>query len=217
MPQGYFCACQPSFRMMRRLPHAIPHGHICCKIWFCRCQIARIFTLKSVGQFTARASCWQFFCSGVSKIADFRHVDMEGKWKERCPYEDSTLWRRCWTLRIRKFSKSVSTLPRFLHRRAAGNMDLLTGDDAGMIRRGDRWLLILVRSNLKKFFERGFQKARFWTLDDESRAEKFSGGGVNLPNFSHVGVRGVWLNVQREFRPGKKFPQVFPKSLIFAM
>lgn len=160
-PQGYFCVCQPSFRMMRRLPHAIPHGHICCKIWFCRCQIARIFTLKSVGQFTARASCWQFFCSGVSKIADFRHVDMEGKWKERCPYEDSTLWRRCWTLRIRKFSKSVSTLPRFLHRRAAGNMDLLTGDDAGMIRRGDRWLLILVRSNLKKFFERGFQKARF--------------------------------------------------------
>ena len=34
--------------------------------------------------------------------------------------------------------------------------------------------------------------------------KKFSGGGVNLPNFSHVGVRGVWLNVQREFRPGKK-------------
>ena len=34
--------------------------------------------------------------------------------------------------------------------------------------------------------------------------KKFPGGGVNLPNFSHVGVRGVWLNVQREFRPGKK-------------
>ena len=56
----------------------------------------------------------------------------------------------------------------------------------------------------EKIFERGFQKTRFWTLDDESRAEKFSGGGVNLPDFSHVGVRGVWLNVQREFRPGKK-------------
>ena len=35
--------------------------------------------------------------------------------------------------------------------------------------------------------------------------KRFSVGGVNLPVFSHVGVRGVWLNVQREFRPGKKF------------
>ena len=37
--------------------------------------------------------------------------------------------------------------------------------------------------------------------------KKFSGGGVNLPDFSHVEVRGVWLNVQREFffPPGKKF------------
>ena len=27
-----------------------------------------------------------------------------------------------------------------------------------------------------------------------------------MPDFSHVGVRGVWLNVQREFSPpGKKF------------
>ena len=33
---------------------------------------------------------------------------------------------------------------------------------------------------------------------------KFSGGGVTLPDFSHVGVRGVWLNVQREFRPRQK-------------
>ena len=36
--------------------------------------------------------------------------------------------------------------------------------------------------------------------------KKFPGGGVNLPDFSHVGVRGVWLKVQREFFPlGKKF------------
>ena len=35
--------------------------------------------------------------------------------------------------------------------------------------------------------------------------KKFSGGGVILLDFSHVGVRGVWLNVQREFHPGKKF------------
>ena len=34
--------------------------------------------------------------------------------------------------------------------------------------------------------------------------KKFSGGGVTLPDFSHVGVRGVWLSVQREFRLGKK-------------
>ena len=118
---------------------------------------------------------------------------------------------------LKIFSEDGVTLPRFLHRRVAGNMQPLTGGDADMIHGRNQWLLILVRSNLKKLFERGFQKARFWTLDDESRAEKFSGGGVNLPDFSHVGVRGVWLNVQREFRPGKKFPQVFPKSLIFAI
>ena len=35
--------------------------------------------------------------------------------------------------------------------------------------------------------------------------KKFSRGGATLPDFSHVGVRGVWLNVQREFRPGKNF------------
>ena len=50
-----------------------------------------------------------------------------------------------------KFSKRVSTLPRFLHRGTAGNMDPLTEGDAGRIRMGDRWLLILVRSNFKKF------------------------------------------------------------------
>jgi len=33
----------------------------------------------------------------------------------------------------------------------------------------------------------------------------FSEGGVTLPDFSHVGVRGAWLNVQREFRTGQKF------------
>ncbi len=49
------------------------------------------------------------------------------------------------------FQKSVSILHRFLHRRAAGNMKPLTGGGAGMIRGGDRWLLILVRSNFKYF------------------------------------------------------------------
>ena len=34
--------------------------------------------------------------------------------------------------------------------------------------------------------------------------KKFPGGGVILPVFSHVGVRGVWLNAQRDLRLGKK-------------
>ena len=84
-------------------------------------------------------------------------------------------------------------------------MQPLTGGDDGRICMGDRWPLILMRSNFKIIFESGFQKARFWTLDDDSRAKKFSGGGVNLPDFSHVGVREVWLKVQREFRSGQKF------------
>ena len=71
-----------------------------------------------------------------------------------------TYWRWCHLLR-------------FSHRREAGNMEPLTGGDADMIHGRNQWLLILVRSNLKKLFKRGFQKARFWTLDDESRAEKF--------------------------------------------
>ena len=64
---------------------------------------------------------------------------------------------------------------------------------------------------LQKIFEMVSKKLEFGHLkvkgendDDDPRAEKISGGGVTLPDFSHVGVRGVWLNVQREFRPGKK-------------
>ncbi|QTE67909.1 hypothetical protein JNO48_12060 [Clostridiales bacterium] len=34
--------------------------------------------------------------------------------------------------------------------------------------------------------------------------KKSYGGGAILPDFSHVEVRGVWPNAQREFRPGKK-------------
>ena len=61
----------------------------------------------------------------------------------------------------KKFSKSVSTLPRFLHRRVAGNMDPLTGGDDGMIRWSDRWLLILLRSNVKKFSKEVSKKLDF--------------------------------------------------------
>ena len=52
---------------------------------------------------------------------------------------------------FRRIVEGVSTLPRFLHRGAAGKMESLTGGDTGMIRGGDRWLLILVRSNFKNF------------------------------------------------------------------
>ena len=47
--------------------------------------------------------------------------------------------------------------------------------------------------------------------------KKFPGGGATLPDFLHVGVRGVWLNVQLDLRLGKNFAQVFPRSLIFAI
>ena len=68
-------------------------------------------------------------------------------------------------------------------------MEPLTGGDAGRIRRGDRWLLILVRS-IKKIFERGFQKARYWTLDDDSRAEKNFWRWCHSPRFSHRRAAG---------------------------
>ena len=70
---------------------------------------------------------------------------------------------------LKKFSGGGATLPRFLHRRSAGNIQPLTGGDAGRIRMGDRWQLILARSKFKKFFGKGFQKARFWTLNSEGR------------------------------------------------
>ena len=43
------------------------------------------FTLKSVGQFQHELHAGKIFCSGVSKIADFRHVDMEGQMKGALP------------------------------------------------------------------------------------------------------------------------------------
>jgi len=113
---------------------------------------------------------------------------------------------------LKKTSEAGATLPRFLHRRAAGNMEPLTGGDAGRIRMSDRWLLILTRSNFKKFTKEVSKKLEFGHLrvkgendDDDLYAEKFSGGGVILLDFSHVGVRGVWLNVQLDLRLGKKF------------
>ena len=100
---------------------------------------------------------------------------------------------------------------RFLHGRVAGNIQPLTGGDAGRIRMGDRWLLILARRYFKKIWKVVSKKLEFGHLkvkgendDDDLRAEKFSGGGVILLDFPHVGVRGIWLHVQREFRPGKK-------------
>lgn len=54
------------------------------------------------------------------------------------------------TVYQQRFSGSGVTCPVFLHRRVADNMQPLTGCDAGIIRRGDRWLLILVSRNFKK-------------------------------------------------------------------
>ena len=79
---------------------------------------------------------------------------------------------------------------RFLHRRVAGNMQPLIGDDAGMIRWGDRWLLILMRSNFKKFSETVSKKLDFGHLrvkgenyDDDPRAEKISWRGCHFARF----------------------------------
>ena len=82
--------------------------------------------------------------------------------------------------RAEKFSGGDATLPRFLHRRAAGNMKPLTGGNAGRIRMGDRWLLILARSNFKKFskevskkFEFGHLRVKGENDDDDLYAENF--------------------------------------------
>ena len=101
-----------------------------------------------------------------------------------------------------------------------------------MIRWGDRWLLILMRKFLKKITGRGFQKARFWTLEDVSCAENclevvplcpdfyiegweessthWKGGSLmetqnkkisscrcHFTRFSHRGVRGISIVLER--------------------
>ena len=73
--------------------------------------------------------------------------------------------RRLWyTMKIsmlKKTSEAGATLPRFLHKRAEGNMEPLTGGDAGRIRMSDRWLLILTRSNFKKITKEVSKKLEF--------------------------------------------------------
>ena len=90
-------------------------------------------------------------------------------------------------------------------------MEPLTGGGAGRIRRGDRWLMILVQSNFKKFSKLVSKKPEFGHLrvkgeydDDDPRAEKIFWRWCHFDRFLHVGVRGVWVNVQRDLRPGKK-------------
>ena len=91
---------------------------------------------------------------------------------------------------LKKFSGGGATLPRFLHRRSAGNMQLLTGGDAGRIRMGDRWLLILAQSNFKKFSKEVSKKLEFGHLrvkgenDDESPCtEKIFWRGCHFARF----------------------------------
>ena len=50
----------------------------------------------------------------------------------------------------------------------------------------------------------GHLKVKGENDDDDPRAEKIFWRWCHFDRFLHVGVRGVWLNVQREFRPGKK-------------
>ena len=71
-------------------------------------------------------------------------------------------------------------MPRFLHRRVAGNIQPLTGCDADMIHGRNQWLLILVRSNFKKLSKVVSKKLEFGHLrvkgendDDDLYAENF--------------------------------------------
>ena len=92
---------------------------------------------------------------------------------------------------LRKFSGGGATLSRFLHRRVAGNMQPLTGGDADRIRMGVQWLLMLVRSNLKKFLKEVSKKLEFGHLrvkgendDDDPRAEKIFWRRCHFARFS---------------------------------
>ena len=58
---------------------------------------------------------------------------------------------------------------------------------------------------VSKKLEFGHLRVKGENDDDDLYDEKFSGGGVILPDFPHVGVRGVWLNVQIDLRLVKKF------------
>ena len=77
-------------------------------------------------------------------LEHFRHVDMGEK-------NDALriLWHPMLEISLlRKFRKSVSTLPRFLHRGIAGNMQPLAGGEVRMI----CWVLVGFR--LRKFFSK---------------------------------------------------------------
>ena len=79
------------------------------------------------------------------------------------------------------------------------------------------------KQKFQKNLARGFQKVRF--LDIKKWKEKttmmirvlkkYSGGGATLPDFLHVGVRDVWPNAQRKFRPGEKFCSGVSKIAVF--
>ena len=132
----------------------------------------------------------KIFCSGVSKIADFRHVDMEGEMKgERSVWGQYPLKTMLNAAYQKIFKKGFHFASIFTWK---GSGEYAAADRRWYRHdpRGDRWLLILVRRYFKKISGRGFQKARFWTLDDDSRAEIFSGGGATLSRFLHRRVAG---------------------------
>ena len=65
-------------------------------------------------------------------------------------------------------------------------------------------LLILVRSNFKKISKRGFQKAWFWTLDDDSRAEKIFWRWCQFARFFPCRGEGCLAKCAAWVSPGKK-------------
>ena len=69
---------------------------------------------------------------------------------------------------LRRFRKSVSTMPRFLHRGIAGNMQPLVGGEVRMI----RWVIVGFRRSPKNFFK------------------KSSVGVSKIDDFCHLGVKG---------------------------
>ena len=90
-------------------------------------------------------------------------------------------------------------------------MQPLTGGDVGRIRMGDRWLLILARSNFKKFSKEVSKKLEFGHLrvkgendDDDPRAEKIFWRRCHFARFFPCRGEGYLVKCQRDLRLGKK-------------
>ena len=102
-------------------------------------------------------------------------------------------------------------MPRFLHRRVAGNMQPLTRGDADMIHGRNQWLLILVRRYFKKFpavvskkLEFGHLRVKGENDDDDLYAEKIFWRRCHFARFFPCRGEGYLVKCQRDLRLGKK-------------